>query len=333
MAWLFAASAALAAASAPVAESAPPAENAPASNQGVEIILPHGSQSISLTGDVEVIELAAERYDRFTLEVMIGERGPFDFLIDTGSQATVLAREIADRLGLHERQPAMLIGMASTVAVEVARVPDLTIGSRIVDVHLAPLLERSNIGGADGILGLDSLQGQRVLLDFEAQTIAVATADDLGGDRGFEIVVKAHRKLGQLVITRAEIDGVRTAVIVDTGAQGSVGNLALGRKLRGRDLGATSMMDVNGFSVEGQMRLARVLSMGGIELRSFPVAFADAPPFEALGLQDEPALIIGIRELKLFRRVAIDFEARKVLFDLASGTVRSGRPASRIYGF
>lgn len=59
----------------------------------------------------------------------------------------------------------------------------------------------------DGILGLDSLQGKRVLMDFEAHTIAVADADALGGDRGFEIVVRARRMLGQLVITQAEIDG------------------------------------------------------------------------------------------------------------------------------
>src|SRR5690606_12890022 len=119
----------------------------------------------------------------------------------------------------------------------------------------------------------------------------------------------------------------------DTGAQGSVGNVALGRRLRGRDLGVTSMMDVNGASIEGQVRLARSLSFGRVELQNFPVAFADAPPFKALGLDDEPALIIGIQELKLFKRVAIDFESRKVLFDLADGTQLDRNPGSRIYGF
>ncbi len=327
MAWLFLASAAMAAAS-------PPPE-VPAPRGGpITITMPVGHESLApATDQGEILTLQAERYDRFTLEVMIGDHGPYDFMIDTGSQATVLARELADRLGLHERQPAMLIGMASTLPVEVARIPDLSIGSLVVDIDLAPLLERRNIGGVDGILGLDSLQGKRVLLDFEAHTIAVADAESLGGDRGFEIVVRARRMLGQLVITQAEIDGVRTAVIVDTGAQGSVGNVALGRRLRGRDLGMTSMMDVNGESIEGQVRLARSLSFGRIQLQNFPVAFADAPPFEALGLHEEPALIIGIQELKLFKRVAIDFDSRKVLFDLANGTQLDRNPGSRVYGF
>lgn len=327
MAWQLLASAAMAAGS-------PPLE-APAQRGGpITITMPVGHESLAPSAEQgEILTLQPERYDRFTLEVMIGDHGPYDFMIDTGSQATVLAAELADRLGLHERQPAMLIGMASTLPVEVARIPDLSIGSLVVDIALAPLLERRNIGGVDGILGLDSLQGKRVLLDFEAHTIAVADADSLGGDRGFEIVVRARQTLGQLVITRAQIDGVRTSVIVDTGAQGSVGNVALGQKLRGRDLGMTSMMDVNGESIAGQVRLARSLSFGRIELQNFPVAFADAPPFEALGLHDEPALIIGIQELKLFKRVAIDFDSRKVLFDLANGTGFGQKPGSRIYGF
>ena len=36
----------------------------------------------------------------------------------------------------------------------------------------------------------------------------------------------------------------------------------------------------------------------------------------ALGLDKKPALMLGMRELRLFRRVAIDFAARKVFFDL-----------------
>lgn len=117
MAWLLLASAAMAAGS-------PPLE-APAPRGGPIIItMPVGHELLApSTEQGEILTLQAERYDRFTLEVMIGDHGPYDFMIDTGSQATVLAVELADRLGLHERQPAMLIGMASTLPVEVARIP------------------------------------------------------------------------------------------------------------------------------------------------------------------------------------------------------------------
>jgi hypothetical protein len=88
------------------------------------------------------------------------------------------------------------------VPVETASIEDVGLGSRSFYIRNAPVVEGVNIGGADGILGLDSLQDQRVLLDFVNEQIAIADAEDLGGNRGYEIVVKARRRLGQLIITR-----------------------------------------------------------------------------------------------------------------------------------
>lgn len=280
------------------------------------------ADQIATAGDganVEVIDLERERYNRLTVPVTIGEHGPFNFMIDTGAQATVLSLDLADRLGLHEREPAILVGIASRMPIEVARLSDLSLGNRVFDIETAPLVAQANIGGADGILGLDSLQDQRVLLDFDARTIAVADAETLGGNRGFEIVVRARRELGQLIITSASLDGIRVNVLVDTGAQGSVGNLALRDRLRGRHAGTAAMTDINGVEVVGNIRLARDVRIGRAQLQNVPIAFVDSPTFKVLGLDHEPAMVLGMNELKLFRRVAIDFKERKVLFDMPRG--------------
>jgi predicted aspartyl protease len=266
---------------------------------------------------VEVLDIERERYERMTVSVMIQGQGPFDFLIDTGAQATVLSRALADQLQLHDRDTATLVGMASTRRVETTPIEDFNLGSRSFYIRQAPVVEGEHIGGADGILGLDSLQNQRVLLDFNKREIAVADAAQLGGNRGYEIVVKARELLGQLIITTARLDGVQVEVIVDTGAQGSVGNMALFERLRrSREFGQTEMTDINGVTVGGEVRIARELELGRASVQNFPILFADSRPFHALGLADKPALILGMSELKLFRRVAIDFKTRRVLFDL-----------------
>ena len=54
------------------------------------------------------------------------------------------------------------------------------------------------------------------------------------------------------------------------------------------------------------------------------IAFADAPPFRKLGLDKRPALFLGMTQLKLFRRIAIDFAMREVLFDLPGSDRDSG---------
>jgi len=280
---------------------------------------------------VDVIELDQERYRRLTVPVSIGEHGPFNFMIDTGAQATVLSTQLADSLGIEDRAPASLIGMASRMPIQVAPVDNLTLGTRIFNIQMAALVDKDNLGSADGILGLDSLQNQRVLLDFQKKTIAVADADDLGGNTGYEIVVKARKQLGQLVITDALVDGIKTAVIVDTGAQGSIGNMALLEKMRGRDSGTTELTDINGEQLGGNIRVVQRLRMGQLRLNRFPVVFADSPPFHTLGLGDQPALVLGVNELQLFRRVAIDFKSRRILFDLPRDAI-IGDPMRRSYG-
>lgn len=271
--------------------------------------------------DSEIIAMERERFERMTVPVMIKGQGPFRFLIDTGAQATVVSTILADRLELTGRRPAVLVGMSSRRAIETTEIPEFEIGRRMISILTAPIVERANIGGADGILGLDSLQGQRVLMDFSKDQISVADAKETGSTAGYEIIVKARQKLGQLIIADARVNGVETAVIVDTGAQGSIGNPALLEQLRRmRDLGTTEMTDINGIRMSGVVREGRVLEMGELQLRNFPIVFADSPTFHALGLSDKPALVLGMLELKLFRRVAIDFERRRVLFDLPRGS-------------
>lgn len=263
----------------------------------------------------EIIIGASDRYDRMTVPVTVEGQGPFRFMIDTGSQATVITRDLSDRLQLEIVGTATVVGMASRVSVQLAELNGLEFAARVFDNISAPLLEAHHIG-ADGILGLDSLQDLRVLIDFRAETIAVDTAKELGGNRGYEIVVRARRKLGRLIITDAVVDGVRTAVIIDTGAQSSIGNLALRRKLRGTDQGPSIATDVNGSTISGNVVIAKSLRIEEMQLSNTAITFTDSPAFDELGLGRRPAMILGMSNLRMFDRVAIDFHSRQVLFDL-----------------
>ena len=56
------------------------------------------------------------------------------------------------------------------------------------------------------------------------------------------------------------------------------------------------------------------MALGRVNLTEVPVIFADASPFAELGMQDKPALLLGISALRVFDRVAIDFARGKVDF-------------------
>ena len=271
--------------------------------------------------DVIAIQFDQDRYERMTVPVTIAGKGPYRFFIDTGAQATVVTRSITEDLKLEPTGRARLVAMGSSEIVDTIDIDQLEFADRSFSGITAPLLDRKHIG-ADGILGLDSLQDLRVLIDFREDSMSVTDADSSGGNYGYEIVVRARQQLGQMIITDARLNGVRTAVIIDTGAQNSLGNLALLKRLRARARETITATDVNGALVESELAMAKRLVIGEMELTNVPIGFADSPAIEALGLADRPALILGMGNLRMFERVAIDFSSRRVLFDLPGTTNR-----------
>src|SRR5439155_16670489 len=65
-----------------------------------------------------------------------------------------------------------------------------------------------------------------------------------------------------------------------------------------------------------QLATLQELQLGSVTMRDIPIAFADVPPFKVFGMADQPALLIGTDLLETFRRISLDFRARKVRFQL-----------------
>lgn len=268
--------------------------------------------------DTDLIEGATDAVERLTVPVTVQGAGPYRFLIDTGSQRTVLSTALASQLALARRAAVQIVGVAGVDHVATAHVEEIGFGKQSVAGLIVPLLERRHIG-ADGILGTDALQEQRVVLDFTKETILIGSPREVGAGSGYEIVVRARRRSGRLILTNALIDGVNADVVIDTGAQGAIGNLALQRAMRGRKAGVGALASVTGQVLTADFETARELRLSSLRLNNVLIAFADSPAFAALRLAHRPAILLGMRELRAFKRVAIDFATRKVAFDVPAG--------------
>lgn len=271
----------------------------------------------------EVIAIEEDRAQRMTVPVSIEGRGPFSFVIDTGAERTVLSRKIATKLALDAEEPAQLMSIAGSSMVDMVYVPELTLGTKSYDSLIAPVLLARHIG-ADGILGLDGLQDQRILFDFILNQISIEDASEPRPRASHrEIVVTARRKSGQLIFTEATISGLKVNVIIDTGAQVSIANLVLKKRLmsRAKELGEeNSLIAVTGQTLGVEFGEAKDFRIGRAQFASLQVAFADAPPFERLGMAKKPALLLGMDVLRKFDQVAIDFKKRKIHFLLPKNT-------------
>ncbi len=281
-----------------------------------------GQEATQPATTVDVLAIKTDQHDRMTVPVRIADKGPFRFLIDTGAQNTVLSIALASQLSLRPSNKARLIGVAGTQEVDTVMIDQIDLGQRSFYSLLAPLLPGDDIG-AQGILGLDCLQGQRVQIDFRQNLIAVDDAKALGGNKGYEIVVTARRRSGQLIMTDAVVDGIKVNVVIDTGAEYSIGNRALQTALAKKHGGGTMVLrSVTGQEITADLGYANVLKIQDMNFGNVVIAYADAPPFEKLGLAAKPALFLGMRDMRALDRIAIDFSTRRIYFDLPKGAYR-----------
>lgn len=259
--------------------------------------------------------------DRMTVPVSIGGSLPHPFIIDTGAERSVVSRQLAGTLGLSPGPQITLTTMTGSSKVPTVVVPSLTVGPvRDRRAFNAPALEAVHMG-AHGLLGIAQLRTHMVSIDFDKSEMAVRPSRREGGKRSpvpsgaDEIVITAKNLFGQLIVTEASFEGVRVTVVLDTGSQISMGNMALQRKLRRIRLkGPITLTSVTGEKLTANYHIANRVQLGGVAMRELPVAFADVPPFERFGLSERPALMLGMDALRVFRRVEIDFPDRKVRF-------------------
>lgn len=271
------------------------------------------------TLDIGGEDLKARKLEtRLTVPVRVNGRGPYNFIVDSGADTSVIGLRIARGLELPLGEPAILNAMTSRDLVARVKVDELAIGTTAFRDLQLPVLRESDVGG-EGMIGIDALVQQRLLLDFDKRLIKVEDARKPVRAMPGDIVVTARRRRGQLILTQVSAAGVKLDAVIDTGTQVTIGNLLLRDKLLRRHRDKFVTVQVTGVTgVTMNMDLARIpeLQLGPIILHDVPMAFADVPPFKLFGLADEPALLLGTDLLESFRRVSLDFRARKVRFQL-----------------
>lgn len=273
------------------------------------------------------VAIRSDATRRMTVDVSVAGQGPYRFLVDTGSERTIISRQLARRLQLESGRNTVLHSVIGINDVRTVNIPRLQVSNRTMSVVNAPALEAANIG-ADGMLGIDSLRSQKVLFDFKAGTMSITPANRSAEPYDKDtIVVRARARKGRLIFTHARVDGQKVTVIIDTGSQVTIGNLALERAMVKRKVWIApeplTIQSVTGETMVANVTILKELQLGsGVGLHKLPVAFADAHIFRKLSLEDQPALLLGMNAMRAFDRISIDFASKKVRFVLPATGMR-----------
>jgi predicted aspartyl protease len=262
------------------------------------------------------IQIAASGHATVPVEGNFGVR---QFVFDTGAEGSAIYANFADEAGLKATGTEELQGQTGTADVQLIRLDrialDGTAKSSLDAVRLDPRADGVPLAG---IVGLDLFGDRTVDFDLPRKRLALLAP----GQRPEELVgpgISATPTTGNLLTVPVRIGMVTATAVIDTGARKTRINWKLGNAL-----GIDPARIAKGDTIQGATNTAietgatRIVDvrLGDRVLADAPVLVADLPVFEAFGVADKPAIILGLDWLEQTRMV-IDFPARRVWFAAA----------------
>jgi len=271
----------------------------------------------------EALALSANLLTRMAAVIRLNHSRPLLFVIDTGAERTSIARDVAETLRLPPGPNVTVHGITSAQLTPTAQVSQLHFGRRRFNDLVLPVFERSLLA-ADGLLGLDILSQFRLSMNLERRTVSMTPSGPAFFSQGSASVIPTRLtggararvdSSGQLILTNAFANGVPVQAFVDSGAQYSIGNTALLRAISGQVASRPiPLYGVTGQTIDAFAGRLDALRVARHELGETPLLFADLHAFNTLGLGDRPALLLGADVLYRFRRIDLDYAARRMGF-------------------
>jgi hypothetical protein len=287
--------------------------------------------------DYARLETAFDEAKRMVVPVYINGRGPFGFVVDTGANRSVVASELVSVCDLPSAGQADVHGIAGAEPANLAAVKRLRVGEVSTSNLEMPTLPRVRLG-ADGLLGVDILKGRRMMLNFAQNRFEISNSGqgtEIGRDQNSRIPnhvepihVGATYRYGQLVILDAQVGQTPVSAFLDSGAQVTVGNLALRDAVVrtvpdfGVRLADVPLISATGQTATGQFAPLPTLRLGGMAVHDVLGIFAQLHIFDLWKLNDRPAILIGIDVLRHFHDVTLDFGRKQVVFTPALAGAR-----------
>jgi len=266
-------------------------------------------------GNVASLPFRLVNGHQIILLVSVNHTGPYNFLLDTGTQVTMVDPTLAAQLHLGTNGAAVVAGAGSRESASLAELDLVETGAHSVS-NLKVLvydLQRLQPTGlrVEGVLGEDFLEHFDMLIDNAHRLLCL---DDSGAMRTvvkgarIPLLVAADREQdpalsGLLIVTVRLSDASRPVrLMLDSGANAPI----LYNTTQYLSLPPSQTTSLRGRSVDGRQRLFSALPPQDMKIGS--LAVSGVPFFSLGGVQQDAGKkgFDGVLTTGLFRRVFID---------------------------
>jgi hypothetical protein len=252
-----------------------------------------------------------DTFGRPIAKVHLDGKGPFDFMVDTGSTNSVITQRVAILLASPIVGRARVSGTTGTADMPLAQIAKLETGVVAKQGLAVAILPGANLGKIDGILGADVFIGKKLSFDIQAKQVTVEESS-----RRRYPAANMRLRNGML----AEVDGmigtIRTRMMLDTGAQYCIANIPLQRELERkfpnlRRVNRVKVVGVTGNVIYGDYFVLPKVMFSRFTVQNSDAVAADAQIFRTWDLEKEPAMIVGVSLLSRLATFSIDYGARQ----------------------
>jgi predicted aspartyl protease len=252
-----------------------------------------------------------DRMGRVVAPISVNGQGPFRFIVDTGANRSVVSTGLAQALGLTPSGTGEVHSVHGVSIAPLVQVNSLQYGGLSLSTAAMPMLQGAVLAGEQGLLGVDGMRGRRLRMDFERNCIEIIASEGARRLRGWA-TIRGELRFGHLVVVPGSINGVRVNLLVDTGSDSSLANIALRDALNARVRNRRRIEIVVAHTAGDRVVLENAIfiqrmSMGELEVRNITAFVGDFHIFHLWGLIDQPTLLIGMDVLSQARGLAIDY--------------------------
>jgi hypothetical protein len=275
-------------------------------------------------GNVESVPLRLVNSYQMIVSVSINGSGPYDFLLDTGSEFTVIDRSLASELQLPLSGKAAVVGAGVRASADFSRVESMAIGSQALENQTAVVYDLPGFAGSQskirGILGESFLSHFEALIDIAHLHICLDHTSTLGSAvSGERIPLVASNNPGSddtlpgaLVVSARLSDGTRSVRLkLDSGTNQAF----LYNAERIMDLRYYRGTVLNGSAIDGHSRSFMALPQQDVRIGS--LVLSSVPFFTLVGVNKDSRTpdFDGLLAFNSFKRVFISHSNHYVILE------------------
>ena len=238
------------------------------------------------------------------LAVRLNGRGPFRFLLDTGSTHTAVSARTAEAIGAPVVAKAEMGSVAGSREMLVVQVNSLQVGPVTISALLASVIELGEVSGGstiDGVIGQDALGSLRYTIDFRQRRVVWSpreAAEAIGSSVPLQV------SGGRFLIALAQRH-VLLRLVPDSGAA-SLLLFAPQTALPVTPRPSLATLTTMSGHTDVRMATVRELHVGSLTLRDVPAVVAERD-------RSEPVEVDGLLPLHLFDRVTVDGPSKRLI--------------------